>query len=194
MRTSFLFLLFFFCLHFTNAQYRTCELKLKTGETLQVLGKLKGSHEFKYKKFAKDKPKKIHFSEIEYVKLVETRNKIRTFKYFRIARENKSRIMEEVIVGDVSLYIISVAGVGMMSQPGFPMMMDSGESVSYYVKRPHNTEVILLEEPASTGKRFRRVATAFFADCKALVEKIKNKEFKAKHIEDIVRYYNEECD
>lgn len=40
---------------------------------------------------------------------------------------------------------------------------------------------------------FKREMTEYFSNCPKLVEKIESKDFRKKHLEEIVNYYNSEC-
>ena len=190
MKKLLLLLVCFFCIHITNAQYNATELKLKTGEILQVLGKLKGNHHFKYKKYNRDKPVKIHFSEIDYVKIQMTRRNTETYKYVKVAGEQRMRVLQETMVGDVSLYLHSEDD-WQCDMNGFSQWVTYTD---YYVKRSNETEAVHLPNGLFAGPRFREIASDFFQDCEALVEKIQTKEFKVRHISDIVNFYNLECD
>ncbi|AXG73783.1 hypothetical protein DVK85_05850 [Flavobacterium arcticum] len=55
-----------------------------------------------------------------------------------------------------------------------------------------------IQRGAVIGARYKRrgfkeFATEYFSDCPTLVEKINNKDFKAKHAIEVIDYYNNSC-
>lgn len=78
---------------------------------------------------------------------------------------------------------------------GGGMMMGGGYySISnYYVKKDNDKEVTHLGSTGLFSKNFKKAASSYFSDCPSLVAKIQHKEFKKRHIEEIVAYYNTNC-
>ncbi len=62
-----------------------------------------------------------------------------------------------------------------------------------YVLRTGEEKATHLGSNQLFTKNFKTAASVFFKDCTSLVTKIQNKDFKKKHIKEIVQYYNSEC-
>ena len=63
----------------------------------------------------------------------------------------------------------------------------------YYLLREGEDQVTHLGSTDIFSKNFKKAGSDYFADCPELVEKIQNKEYKKKHLEKVVRYYNKNC-
>ena len=183
-------LIFLVISQYGYAQLNSSELILNNGDKFTVLGKIKGEY-FKYKKHSKDKAKKLHFSEIDYVKIHYSKNDIKTFRYFKIADTEKSKVLEEVEKGKVSLYTTSTNGY--VNPFGAGMQRIAYTIENYYLKKQGGQEVIHLGSNQLFTKNFIEGASLFFEDCMELVKKIKTKKFKKRDIVDIVKFYNTHC-
>ena len=62
-----------------------------------------------------------------------------------------------------------------------------------YVTKGVNGDVTHLGLNQLFSKNFKNAASDYFSDCPELVAKIQNKEYKKKHIRDIVNFYNLQC-
>lgn len=62
-----------------------------------------------------------------------------------------------------------------------------------YLNRKNENDVVGIRDNKYFTKNFKKAAALYFRDCKMLVEKIINKEFRRRHIEDIVNFYNSKC-
>ncbi len=184
-----------------HAQRTKAVLYFKDGTQITGLGKLKGANKVKFRKTRKDKAKKYDFKNLEKVKIYEA-DDINTYVYLKVKDKNHYRVLEEVIVGAVSLYKIvshgQHAGVGMggFGGAGGGMAIGMGTSFSiksYYVKRKNDQAVTHLGSTSLFSKSFKKAAGSYFKDCLNLVEKIQNKEFKKRDIREVVEYYNTEC-
>jgi hypothetical protein len=145
--------------------------------------------EIKFKTIDGDK-KTVALSQID--KIVSTGKKERhnfTEKYIKYSK-SKSVLMTEVISGKASVYLRPQTNVGAPNGMGVP---SSSSNISYYViKEGQNMAKYIKGNNIAYG-RFKSNALKFFSDCESLVSKIKNNDYKRKHLEEIVTYYNEEC-
>lgn len=145
--------------------------------------------EIKFKTIDGDK-KTLSLSQID--KIVSTGKKDRhnfTEKYIKYSK-TKSDLMTEVISGKVSLYLRSQTSVGAPTGMGAP---STNTSTSYYIiKEGQNIAKYIKGNNIAYGK-FKTNAIKFFSDCESLVTKLKKNKYKRKHLEEIVTYYNEEC-
>jgi hypothetical protein len=174
------------------APYKFTKLKLKNGQTADVLGKAKDDY-FIFKETANSKPKTIHASKIEYLKMKNNLSDFSKFRYLKVRSTGKYLLMEEAIEGSVSLFIITSRfhhanpfGAGMVTMP-------SSIIVNHYMKRNEDDEVVFLSSTHFANSNLKSVGLEFFKDCPKLVEKIENKEFKKSQVEDVVKYYNSNC-
>ncbi len=145
--------------------------------------------EIKFETIDGDK-KTLALSQLD--KIVSTGKKERhnfTKKHIKYSK-SKSDLMTEVISGKVSLYLRSQTNFNAPTGMG---MSSNSTSLSYYViKEGQNTAKYIKGNNIDYG-RFKTNALKFFSDCESLVTKIKNKKYKRKHLEEMVTYYNENC-
>ena len=146
--------------------------------------------EIKFKTMDGDK-KTIALSQID--KIVSTGKKDRhkfTQKYIKYSK-SKSDLMTELISGKASLYFRSQVSMGAPTGMGAP---SANTNTSYYIlKEGQNMAKYIKGNNIAYGK-FKSNALKFFSDCESLVSKIKENEYKRKHLEEIVTYYNEKCE
>jgi len=147
--------------------------------------------EIKFKTIDGDK-KTLALSQID--KIVSTGKKDRhnfTEKYIKYSK-TKSDLMTEVISGKVSLYQRSQTTYNGNSGSTFNTST-TNTNVNYYViKEGQNIAKYMKGNNIAYGK-FKTNAIKFFSDCESLVTKLKKNKYKRKHLEEIVTYYNEEC-
>lgn len=184
------------------AQKSEAKLVFKDGTVLKGLGKLKGTASVKFRKNKKAKAKKYHFRDLESVQLY-IEEFVKTYVYLPVKKKNKYRVLEEVVVGDISLYKIVSQGThvpmgvgfsGAAGGMGMGMSMGSGFSIkSYYLRKKGEKEVTHITSTDLFSKNFKKAATAYFKDCPDLVEKIKTKEYRKREIRAIVEFYNSKC-
>jgi hypothetical protein len=177
-------------LYSCGVSYQTAYVKTKDGSEKPLL--VKQDHQFLLiKENSSDEPKKILYSEIDYVEKKNNLNKETKFKFYKVANRDEYVLVEEEIVGPVSLYI---SASSFNSNPMGPNMgMTQQTIVVHYVKREHNDEVVLLSSDYFSDQSLKTVGPIFFKDCPELVKKIEDRDYKKRHIYDIVRFYNDKC-
>lgn len=143
------------------------------------------------KKNLSDEPQKILYSEIDYVEKKNNLNDETKFKFFKVKYRNEYKLLEEEITGTVSLYISTSSFNSNPMGPGMGMTQQT--IVVHYVKRKDEDEVTLLSSDHFSDTSLKTVGPRFFSDCPELVKKIEDKDYKKRHIYDIVRFYNENC-
>ncbi|NQX85551.1 MAG: hypothetical protein HRT67_06555 [Flavobacteriaceae bacterium] len=172
-----------------NSQMRTLEVQFKDKTIVKASGKISG--EFLKYKLPNSKKEKVHFSEILSVTIYFDEDKKTIYKYFPIKNTKKSKVFEEIIFGDVSLYMTTAKGY---NNPGGAGMNRIEYIIqNYYVRRNEFNEVTHLGSNQIFTKDFRKVTSEYFKDCAILVEKINDKHFGKREIEEIVTFYNENC-
>ncbi|WP_405411627.1 hypothetical protein [Maribacter sp. Asnod1-A12] len=108
-------------------------------------------------------------------------------------------VVRELEIGTVNLYVLEQTGYSapmfVGSANGQMNMMHGNyyDIKNLYVSKGVNGEVTHLGSNQLFSKNFKNAASDYFADCPELVTKIQNKEFKKKHVRDIVKFYNLQC-
>ena len=193
---NYIFLGLFFFSFCANAQKTKAELTFKDGTTKTGLGKWVGNR-VKFKTHKKDKAIKYDFMLLEQVKMYSKKN-VTVYVNMAVQDEEKPKILEEVIIGKVSLYqkisyghspgVVGGAGGGFGFSPGYSYSINN-----YYLKREGQTSAFHLGSTNVFSKNFKKAASDYFKDCSSLVKKIQNKEYKKKDIRAVVEFYNMEC-
>ncbi len=181
-----LFTLIYSC----GAPYQLSTIKLKDGSSKAVLAKQDEDH-LLIKNHSSDDPKKLHYSEVDYVKKKNNLNDETKFRFLKVKWKNEYLLLEEEILGPVSLYISTSSFNSNPMGPGMGMTQQT--IVAHYVKKEDDDEVILLSSDHFADSSLKTVGPKFFKDCPKLVQKIENKDFKKRHVYDIVKFYNTNC-
>ncbi|WP_281233459.1 hypothetical protein [Flavobacterium gelatinilyticum] len=200
----FLFLLF---INYSFSQdYRQARIIFNDSSSIEGFGEIKGNtiyfkvlQEDKADKWSYDFAKGLTFAaygfseKYEYVKIEHSKPKLmqvveegkvtlyRDAKiYFADNRPESEKFKETALVHLPNTH----------SDKLFQKHVSSMETMTetFYVKRENEefaTDIIFS---------FNIRAKKYFADCKKVIEKIKNKKFTKKNIQDMVFFYNEYCD
>ena len=137
-----------------------------------------------------DEKKTLALSQID--KIVSTGKKDRhnfTKKYIKYSK-SKSALMTEVISGKASLYLRSQTSMGAPTGMGAP---STNTNTSFYVLIEGQSIAKYIKGNNLAYGKFKTNALKIFKDCESLVTKIKGNKYKRKHLEEIVTYYNENC-
>lgn len=104
--------------------------------------------------------------------------------------------MTEVIKGKVSLYQRSqVTYKGNSGTTSInPTANTNNTNITYYVLKEGQPIGKYIKGNNIAYGKFKNNAIKFFSDCESLVSKIKSNDYRRKHLEEIVTYYNEECE
>lgn len=199
-KVSFILLLsLFFVSYNIEAQKAKAILTFNDGTKLEGLGKLKGSERVKFRKDKNTKAKKYHFKDLERVTIYSGDE--RTFYVYLLEKEKKRyKVLEEVVIGDISLYKIvrhgthAPMGVGFGGVGGMGMGMGASFTIkNYYLRKKHEKEVTQISSTHLFSKNFKKAATTYFEDCPDLVEKIATKEYRKRDIRAVIEFYNSKC-
>lgn len=198
----FLLILFLITLSFDIVGQNTeAILIFKDGTKVIGLGKLKRGDIIKFRKNKNEKAVKYHFKELEKVTIMEDSRKV-IYVYLKVKGSNNYAVLEESIIGKLSLYKVVThgnhvpMGVGFGGAGGMGMGMGMGASFtieSFYLKRKDEENVTHLGSTSLFSKNFKKAAIEYFIDCEELVVKIEDNEYKKKDIEEIVNFYNRKC-
>lgn len=193
--------IFLLCLLITApilAQNDRAILEFKDGKQRKGLAKLIGGDQVKFKKAKGQKAEKFHFSELQKVVIYENEEPS-TYIYIE-TREGRFNVVKELEIGAVNLYVLEQKGYSppmQMAGANGHMNMTGGnfyDIKNLYVKRGENGELTHLGSNQLFSKNFKKAASDYFSNCPKLVNKIQNRDFKKKHVKDIVHYYNTKCD
>jgi hypothetical protein len=177
-------LFIFFGIGYSNAQTKSVEVILKSGDTLKGIGKLKETF-VKYKKQKKSESKKIEFSKIRYMTTTWRKGYKQTHRFLREKNRGEILPLQEVVKGKVSLYLTSTKVIG---QNGIAQVFRD-----YYVKRVNEKEVTHIMSTALISGKFRKTTKKYFSDCPKLVDAIESRKFRKKDIVTVVKLYNKGC-
>ena len=171
--------------------YNPINIELKSGGTLNGIGKLNLIGELVYRKNEDADKRKMETGEVNSFKI--SKNSIsRNFFYKNIDGPNtigNPFVLELIETGKINLYkreeTRSVSmGPGMGSMPQ--------HFVLYYIGNPgeDNAEYVKAN---TYSRKFRKNAARRFPDCPVLVKKIQDKGFERYSIQEIVKFYNSDC-
>ncbi|GGE40268.1 hypothetical protein [Psychroflexus planctonicus] len=162
---SFLFLISFYS---CGTAYEIAFVKTQNGSKKPVL--MKQDKEYLLVKESKnEEPKKIYYSDIDYVEKRISQNDVVKFKSFKVKGTKEYLLLEEEIVGPVSLYINTwTVNHNAMGQN---IGMYQQTLVAHYVKREQDDEVILLSSDHFADNSLKVKGPSFFNDCPDLVSK-----------------------
>lgn len=189
-----------------NAQMNHSLIVLKSGDSLNGFGKLKFDS-FKYKNYAGTDKREIDFSQIKLVKIKKSDTVTEIYKFFQTTNNDKFVAVLEVVSGNnVELYCtyssypgmgtgmnvgMGAGGMGM----GVGIGMSGGSTVTYYfAKRPSEEKLTALGNYNPLSSTLRENVLKYFSDCKALTDKVENKDFRMRSgFEQVAAFYNENC-
>ena len=189
-----------------KAQLKPVLITLKNGEELKGIGKRK-AYTFKYKADDNAKPQEFEFSTIKSVEIELSENNITIYKCYQTKESDRFILVAEIISGNkAELFSTSFTynsgfsggmGTGGMGTGGIGigMGMGGGSVTHYYVKKTNEDRLTDLGEYNPLINNLKAKVKDYFSDCKSLIEKLENREFKVREgLEDIVNYYNNNCE
>ncbi len=175
----------------------------KNGKEVSGLGKLRSEKKIKFKATKKGKKQILSYQDLKDVDYIESyeQDNIVIYQFVHL-KEKKVKLLERTAKGKINLY----RRVRIMNNPGMqwggtapfggPPVMVGGYSYTmknFYVQRENEKIATHLGSNQLFTKNFKKAITNFVKDCPTLVSKIKNKEYKKKHLREIVEYYNNKC-
>lgn len=165
----------------------------RDGSSVTGFVKIDNFNRVKFKKDKKDKKEVYQPSAVYRVYFDGNNGEIKEF----IIEKGYSHyeIYDVISEGYLTLYSKTYTYNNMHMGPNGQMMGGgTSSSTSYYIKRKFEEEAtFFLSFGSIPPKRFKKVVRDYFKDCPALVEKVNNKEFKKKHMDEIVAFYNQNC-
>ena len=198
MKLKLLSLFLFFTISICYAQMKPVLVTFKNGEILKGIGKKKG-YTFKYKIDENAKVQEFEFSKIKSVEIEIYNDKKVIYKFFQVKDSENFIAVEELVSGNkAELFTTSTTfnsgGMG-MGMGGMGMGMGSQSVTFYYIKKPNEDKLTEMGAYSPLTNDLKGRVKAYFSDCKSLIEKLENSEFKVREgLEDIVIFYNKNCE
>lgn len=191
-KTLFLLILFFLAVNVLVAQLKKVRFVDKVGDTITGYGRLyetEYNEMFEFKDNPLAKPRTYYLYNIKFYEFIDD------YEVEQIQISSGRPLSASVLYrGEVSLYKYSTAA---SSTPTWGangvMMMHSGGSLDYYIKKDTESRATHVKTDLGFGKSFRKTAMEYFKDCEELVEKLKKREFKSKHLIEVVYFYDKKC-
>jgi len=190
-----------------NAQKQRATLFLRNGDTIKGLAKITIGDDIIYRKDRKSQKQTYNSKYLKGIR-INSQGITKYFEYKLVKKKNTSaipKLMTVISKGKIDLYRINKTGVtytnngfgnnevGSNNFGGFTSMPYSINN--YYVGRKESD---FVERLTSTGtwfdKSFKKAASEYFKDCLKLVKMIQDKTFTKRDLEEIVEFYNDECE
>ncbi len=178
------------------AQKQEAILYFKDSTVLKGLAKITHGKSILFKKNKDDKKIEYTFEELRCVEIKEKKKSENFTTYcYKIIPENGYSLLKQIEVGKVNLYKFFDVYHSSKSGPNGSMTTKNSSISRYYIAK-ENIEIVthLGSNGLFFDKKFKKAASNYFKDCPELVTKIQKKKYKKKHIEELVKYYNEKCD
>lgn len=191
-----LLLLFFFTFSICNAQMKPVSITFRNGEILKGIGKKK-AYTFKYKIDENSKAQEFEFSTIKSVLIEISYDEKVTYKFFQVKDSENFIAVKELVSGSkAQLYTTSFSfNTGGMGMDGMGMGMGSQSVTFYYIKKLHEDKLTEMGTYSPLTNDLKGRVKTYFSDCKSLIEKLENREFKVREgLENIVTFYNKNCE
>jgi hypothetical protein len=189
-----LLVLLFLTFSVSYAQMKPVSITFRNGEILKGIGKTK-AYTFKYKIDENAKAQEFEFSTIKSVEAEISYGEKVTYKFFQVKDSENFIAVKELVSGSkAELYTTSFSfNTGGMGMGG--MGMSSQTVTNYYIKRPNEDKLTEMGAYSPLTNDLKARVKTYFSDCKSLIEKLENREFKVREgLEDIVTFYNKNCE
>ncbi len=173
------------------AQYRPAVAGLKTGDSLVgIIGDVQRKV-FKYKTQSNGKSIKLDFEKLNYVKIMFDSDDIRTYRFFRLEDDKDYKAFQQLAKGkNAELYGVT----RVVRSSGFAGPAMDMNAIQYYIKKPTEKNLTLLGLYDPLINNLKNKVLAYFADCKELIQKIENKDFRMRNgLTPMVDFYNSNC-
>jgi hypothetical protein len=183
-----------------KSQNQKATLYFRNGDTIQGLAKMSAWGKIRFRKNKQSTTENYDGKTVSKFDIEEDSSYIpNTYIYKLLQNKDYSSrpvLMKMITEGKINLYKITTTGTS--APMGFGGMgMGMGMSYSYenyYVCRDNSDIVIKLTTLGTfMGENFIKAASEYFNDCIDLVNKIENKVYRKKDIEEIVKFYNTKC-
>ena len=148
------------------------------------------NHKIKFKENRKGKKTKYNHKEVSGLFL--KRNKIKKEFRYKKTLGRRAPILLELLIEDenISLYA-EIEEIRMYGLLGAVLKIPNVLIYKYYiVKEDSNTAIYFGDTEFTVHKRFKEITNKHLKGCEEVLIKIKNREYKVKHAQEVVRHYN----
>lgn len=188
MKNLFTIVVFFFSFNIYS-QYSDVKLYFNDSTSIEGLGYIRKDKVY-FKLDEKEKFSEWGIESIYRVDFFGFENEVRIFEYIYSDTDNKFRLMELVIDGEVCLYKMQrdvIVSDNIISDKPTGYRYIDKTTPEYYVKhKKDKTATNILFG-------FKKKIARFFSDCENIIEIVEDKTFTKDDIELIVIYYNKSC-
>lgn len=195
-----------FCVSIGFAQLKPCEIIPYRGDTIRGIGKVSGN-KFKYKLTAKGKSDKIHFHDIEQVKVWHSDSVVTTYEYIKIKNVNSYsyKVMRLIDAGKINLYALDIKHkVGSINNNSWAADNNNSwantntavikfEAVKYYLKKESEYIAKSIRPKGFMSSDYIKTMLPLLNDCKLFVDRVFKGKFKKDDVVGMVKFYNKDC-
>mgnify|MGYP003667127838 CR=1 FL=1 len=194
MKRITLFLLLFFSMNSMAQYYVRAELHFLDGTKTFGLAHINTFNDkIKFKKNKGDK--RISYNHEDVSRLILRRDTLKKeFRYKKTLGRRAPKLLELIIEDDnISLYA-EIAEIRMYGLVGALLKVPNQFIYTYYIVKDNGNKAIYFGDTELTvHKRFKEITKKHLKGCKEVLVKVKNKEYKVKHAQEVVRHYNKKC-
>lgn len=199
---SIIIILFFISLK-TYSQTQEAILYFKEGNPIEGFASLK-NNKIKFKISADDKADTWDYENVSKIKFIGF-DIVQTYEYVKLSRSDDPKLLELVVEGEVNLYRMekeqiftdptitkktAVSPHGSNAINGYAYQTEQYREL-FYVKRKKDQYPTYIN--SGVFSNWKKTTTNFFADCDALVKRIKDNKLGFNQINEIVEFYNDIC-
>ena len=182
-----------FSFYSAQCQKKESTVYFRDGTKKQCVTKIKNNQILIFDE--KGNKSKFNYREISKLK-TEPKYGTGTFEYKIKIGYSEPILLELIEENRLNLYGIEVdisTTIGDMGVTG-DVITIKGKGILHFVGKNGESLVTNFEQPNKYGNVwFKKLSKDFFHDCKILVDKIENDEFRRKDFLEIVKFYNLNC-
>ncbi|TVZ55251.1 hypothetical protein OD91_0497 [Lutibacter sp. Hel_I_33_5] len=192
-------------------QRKRKKVKYKKVRSITIFSDINHTRKFYYKKT--DQSKFLHFAELvhfdELSVYITSSNKLELFylnskvdrrsanEMMRDMKTEQFKITEKLIENSKNFKSHSEFKNGLFSHLTFNNNFAYHfkiERIDYFLNKKTEDKLTLIGSKGNfLYKNFKKTASKYFGDCPTLVNKIQSKEFKLKHLPEILEFYKNNC-
>ena len=181
---------------FSQNSYELGEIFYRDGTSEKGYLKIKYSVIKYKKKITEKKHVELTYKEVKKIIINEDGKDYEyQYKIIKGRTKGKFKLLKKIILGKASLYLIEHETYISSSGAGTFSNSITYNGADYYIGKNTSSlvEFIGANSIAVGRKNIRKGLITYFKDCKELVKKLKNKEYKNKNIIEAVEFYNNNC-
>jgi hypothetical protein len=146
---------------------------------------------FKYRENENSEWRKFDHNSAVAATFINSSNVEEKFEFIYLEKKVSPLLLQVVVDGYLKLYFETTSYQGVGAQGIGPVV---NNVTTYYIKRKTETTAQYFTVVGSIAKTaFKEVVKSYFTDCPQLQKKVADGVFKKKHVEEIVKFYNQNC-